>query len=365
MLLQDLRYGVRTLRQNPGFASIAVLSLALGIGANTAIFQLIDTVRLRTLPVSDPQRLVTIDFASTNGQRGSHTTGYPALTNPQWEPLRDSQDVFTGMLAWWTNGFGLSPAGGEQRVARGLFVSGDFFRVLGVPALRGRVFTAADDRRGCGLPGAVISYAFWQREFGGEPSAIGRKLTLNYRPVEIIGVTPAGFSGLEIGSAYDVAVPICSQPSLWTEGAWLDSGTTWWLTVMGRFKPGWTPAQANARLQVLSPGLFRATLPANYLVARRANEIGIRMALGADRRRILALVLRQSAALLAIGLAAGGLASLAAAGAVASLLFGLQPHNAGTMSLAILLLAVITLAASYIPARRASRLEPSAALREE
>ena len=264
MLLQDLRYGARTLRQNPGFASVAVLSLALGIGANTAIFQLIDTVRLRTLPVSDPQGLVTIGFASTNGQRGSHVTNYPALTNPQWERLRGAQDAFSGMLAWWANNFGLNPAGGEQRLARGLFVSGDFFRVLGVPALRGRVFTAADDRRGCGLPGAVISYAFWQREFGGEPSAIGRKLTLNYNPVEIIGVTPAGFSGLEIGSAFDVAVPICSQSALWTEGSWLDSGTTWWLTVMGRFQPGWTLERANARLQVLSPGLFRATLPANY-----------------------------------------------------------------------------------------------------
>jgi len=261
--LTDLRYGIRTLRLNPGFTAIAILSLALGIGANTAIFQLLDAVRLRTLPVPDPQRLALVDLADHTGQRGSEATAYPALTNPQWEHLRDKQDAFSGVLAWGNNNFGLSP-GGEVQLARGMFVSGDFFRVLGVPALRGRVFTAADDRRGCGLPGAVISYAFWQRQFGGEASAIGSKLTLNYQPVEIIGVAAAGFSGLEIGRAFDIAVPICSQAALWTEGTWLDNGTVWWLTVMGRLKPGGTLAQANASLQVLSPGLFRSTLPANY-----------------------------------------------------------------------------------------------------
>ncbi|PYT64801.1 MAG: hypothetical protein DMG39_31040 [Acidobacteria bacterium] len=137
--------------------------------------------------------------------------------------LRDQQDVFSGVLAWGSNGFGLAPPG-EGRLAQGLFVSGDFFQVLGVRPLMGRVFTAADDRRGCGLPGAVISYAFWQRELGGDPSPIGRKLTLNYHPVEIIGVTPPGFFGLEVGSSYDVAVPICSQAVLWSEGTWLDEG---------------------------------------------------------------------------------------------------------------------------------------------
>ena len=262
-LLRDLRYGVRTLRQNFGFTTVAILSLALGIGANTAIFQLIDTVRLRSLPVSDPESLVMVKLAGSQGWRGSQASPHPALTNPQWERLRDSQDVFSGMLAWWENGFGIG-SGGELQMARGVFVSGDFFRVLGVPALRGRVFTAANDHRDCGLPGAVISYGFWQRQFGGDPSAIGSKLTVNYQPVEILGVTPAGFSGLEIGHSYDIAVPLCSQPSLWTEGAWLDKGTVWWLTVMGRLKPGMTIAQANARLEVLSPGLFRSTLPPNY-----------------------------------------------------------------------------------------------------
>jgi predicted permease len=262
-LLADLRHGIRTLRQNPGFTTIAILSLALGIGANTAIFQLLSAVRLRTLPVTEPGRLAMVQFVDTHGQRGSHVTPYPALTNPQWERLRDSQEAFSGMLAWWPNNFGMgSPS--NLRQVRGLFVSGDFFRVLGVPAIRGRVLTADEDHRGCGVPGAVISYAFWQRQFGGKASAIGSKLTLNYQPVEVIGVTPASFTGLEVGRGFDVAVPICSQAALWISGNWLDSGTTWWLNAMGRLKPGGTFEQATGRLKVLSPGLFQFTLPANY-----------------------------------------------------------------------------------------------------
>jgi len=262
-MLKDLRYGLRLLRNNPGFTAVAVLSLALGIGANVAIFQLLDAVRLRTLPVKEPHKLAMLQLADRTGWRGSQQSPYPTLTNPIWERFRDSQDAFAGALAWANNDFNLA-TGGEVRLARGLFVSGDFFRVLGVQPIAGRVFTSADDRRGCGLPGAVISYAFWQRELAGESPVIGRKLTLNGQAVEIVGVTPAAFTGLEIGRSYDLAVPICSQTVLWSEGNWLDVGTTWWLTVMGRLKPGWSLAKANARLRTNSAGLFQATLPANY-----------------------------------------------------------------------------------------------------
>jgi predicted permease len=262
-LTQDFRYGLRTLRKNLGFTAVAVLTLALGIGANTAIFQLIDALRLRAIPVKEPQQLVTVQLADSTGVRGSQTSGYSVLTNPVWETFRAQQDVFSGVLAWGSNSFGLTP-GGEVRLAQGLFVNGDFFHVLGVQPLMGRVFTASDDRRGCGLPGAVVSYAFWQRELGGDPSPIGRKLTLNYHPVEIIGVTPPGFFGLEVGSSYDVAVPICSQAVLWSEGTWLDEGTVWWLNVMGRLKPRSTREKANAQLAVISRGIFQAALPSNY-----------------------------------------------------------------------------------------------------
>ena len=262
-LAQDLRHGLRALRKNFGFTAVAVLTLALGIGANTAIFQLVDALRLRPIPVKEPQQLFTVQLADSTGVRGSQASGYPVLTNPVWEKLRDQQDVFSGVLAWGSNSFGLT-TNGDVRLAQGLFVSGNFFHVLGVRPLMGRVFTASDDRRGCGLPEAVVSYAFWQRELGGDPSAIGHKLTLNYHPVEIMGITPPGFFGLEVGSSYDVAVPICSQAVLWSEGTWLDEGTVWWLNVMGRLKPGSTPEKANAQLAVISPGIFQATLPSDY-----------------------------------------------------------------------------------------------------
>ena len=136
-LWKDLYHTVRLLRRSPIFTIVAVMSLALGIGANTAIFQLIDAVRLRSLPVKDPSQLVTVQLADKTGIRGHQTTGYSVLTNAIWEKLRDNQDIFSGVAAWDSNNFGLTP-GGEVRLAQGLFVSGDFFRVLGVQPLMGR-----------------------------------------------------------------------------------------------------------------------------------------------------------------------------------------------------------------------------------
>ena len=263
-MIQDLRYGLRMLAKNPGFTAVAVLTLGLGIGANTAIFQLLDAVRLRTLPVKNPEQLVRIQLVDPSSRRGSQASWYSfALTNPLWEQIRDHQQVFSGVLAWANFDFNLAPAG-EKRPARGLFVSGDFFRLLGVQPILGHALTAADDHRGCGLPSALISYALWQRDFGGDRSVVGRKLTIDHHPVEIIGVTPATFSGLEIGRSFDVALPICSQAVLGGEFVWLDAGTVWWLTVMGRLKPGNSLAQAIAQLLSISPGIFEATLPKDY-----------------------------------------------------------------------------------------------------
>jgi predicted permease len=263
---------------DPGFAAVALLSLALGIGANTALFQLLDAVRLRSVPVEDPKSLALVDLADSTGQRGSRTSPYPALTNPLWERFRDHQDAFAGVLAWANNDFDLGP-NGEGR-ARGLFVSGDFFRVLGVRPVLGRTFTASEDRRGCGLPGVVVSHAFWQRELGGDKGVVGRTLTLGHQPVEILGVTSAGFTGLEAGRSFDVAVPICAQAALWSEGHWLDEGTVWWLTVLGRLAPGTTMEGANARLRALSPGIFESTLPANYPAANVKDYRAFRLAAG-------------------------------------------------------------------------------------
>src|SRR5919202_1578517 len=164
-LLKDVRYAARVLRKSPGFTLMAVLTLALGGGANTAIFQLIDAVRLSALPVKDPQQLVGVQLADTKGQRGSFNSEYPAVTNAIWEQIRDRQQAFSGVFAWGTDDFNLSQ-GGEARLARGLWVSGDFFNVLGVRPELGRVFNAADDRRGCADASAIISHKFWQSEFG-------------------------------------------------------------------------------------------------------------------------------------------------------------------------------------------------------
>src|SRR6266850_1051730 len=211
-LWQDLRHGARLLRLNPGFASVAILSLALGIGANTSIFQLLDAIRLRTLPVKNPQELVEVQLANRDWASGSFSGYRPALTNPLWEQLRDRQQAFTGMFAWG-GGFKFNLSrGGEARLAEGMWVSGDFFNVLGIAPVAGRVFTASEDRRGCGAPGTVISYAFWQREYGGDPTAIGRTLLLSGNPFEVIGVTPTGFSGVDVGKSFDIALPLCSEP---------------------------------------------------------------------------------------------------------------------------------------------------------
>src|SRR5262249_27446623 len=242
-MFQDLRYGVRMLLKNKSFTAVAVLSLALGIGANTAIFQLLDAVRLRTLPVKTPRELAEIHIADMTGARGNFNSPHPTVTNPIWEQIRDRQQAFSGVFAWGADGFNLSQ-GGEVRLARALWVSGDFFNVLGVRPALGRVFTTADDQRGCGAPGVVISHHFWEREYGGDANVIGRKLTLDDRPLEIIGVTPASFFGLEVGRSFDVALPICAEAVLRGDNNRLASGTSWWLSVMGRLKPGWSLDQA-------------------------------------------------------------------------------------------------------------------------
>src|SRR5262245_35125534 len=181
-MFQDLRFGARMLLKNKGFTAVAALSLALGIGANTAIFQLLDAVRLRTLPVKAPQELAEIRLADMKGARGGFAaSSYPKVTNPIWEQIRERQQAFSGVFAWGTDSVNLAP-GGEARPARMLYVSGDFFHTLGVAPALGRLFTTTDDQRGCGEAGLVISHSFWQSEYGGAVNVIGRKLKLGDHP---------------------------------------------------------------------------------------------------------------------------------------------------------------------------------------
>jgi putative ABC transport system permease protein len=263
---QDVRYALRACRRNPGFALVAILSLALGIGANTALFEVVNAVRLRTLPVADPQSLVEVHIADREGARGNFETWFPSVTQPIWREIARNREPFAGLFAWGLEEFSLSN-GGEVRTARGLIVSGEFFGTLGISPAAGRLLSLDDDRPGC-APRAVLGHGLWQRAYRGDPSAIGRTISLNGRPVEIVGVAAAGFHGLEVGRMFDVAVPLCSEPVFTTDGKGrANAGTTWWLGVFGRLKPGWTPERASAQLAAASPGLFRASLPVGYPAA--------------------------------------------------------------------------------------------------
>ena len=275
----DFRHGLRLLRLNPGFTSVALLSLALGIGANTAIFQLLDAVLLRMLPVSKPQELVEVRVQSKKGGRsGSFINGYSQLTTQQWQALRARQNVFSGIFAWAPDDFNLSP-GGEVHNVSGLWVSGEFFDVLGVRAALGRVFTAADDHRGCGLPGAVLSYSFWQHEYHGDPSVIGRELSVNGKPLGIVGVSASGFYGMAVGRSFDVALPICGIAAINGEDSPLDRDYVWWLTAMGRLKPGISESQALAQLNSFSPAMFADTLPKSFKGERAQQYLDFRFKL--------------------------------------------------------------------------------------
>jgi putative ABC transport system permease protein len=273
----DLRFGARLLRKNPGFAVVAILSLALGIGANTTIFQLLDAVRLRTLPVKDPQQLARVKIVnSPHGRTGDFYSADADLTGALWNGVRQQQQGFSHIAAWAPARRNLGQ-GGEARYANTLMVSGEFFDVLGVQPLLGRLISPADDYRGCGTQGAVLSYTFWQREFGGRAQALGSTLTLDGQPFQIIGVTRSNFYGLEVGQNYDVAMAICSEPVFSTKGSLMDRPTSWWIATIGRLKPGWTIERASAQLAAISPGMFAATLPGEYDGVQKKDYLAFRL----------------------------------------------------------------------------------------
>lgn len=256
---QDIRYALRILARTPVISCVAILSLALGIGANTAIFSLIDSVMLRMLPVEKPEELVQLRIRNP---QSPNDEPFGAFTNPLWEQLRDHQSVFSGVFAWSSTPFDLAQGGAVQR-ANGMFVSGAYFKTLGVRPATGRLFSESDDQRGC-AGAAVLSYGFWQEHFGGAPGAIGSMISLDDHRFEIIGVSQPRFYGTNVEIKYDVAIPICTASQFDGAVSRLDQRSWWWLSIMGRVKPGVTPAQVRAGLEVLSPQVFSAVVPPNW-----------------------------------------------------------------------------------------------------
>ena len=409
------------------FALVAVLSLALGIGANTAIFQLIDAIRLRSIPVVNPQELGYLDYAPHARRSGWWSTRSATFTSANWESLRKHQEAFSDVIAWSAKSFNLSTEG-KARYAEGLFVSGEFFRLLGARAAVGRVFTAEDDRTGCGSPAAVIGYSFWESEFAQDPAVTSRSVRLDGRLFPIIGVTAPEFFGVEIGHKFEVAVPLCSDPMFWEPGkGHTVSRTAWWLSIMGRLKPGWTLERANAQIQAISPAVMRESLPdsyrtddskkylenkltvapggtgvsqlrrqyqdplwilfattglvlliacanlANLMLARasaREREIAVRQAMGASRWRLISQLLSESLLLAVLGAGVGaGLAAVISRGLIGFLTTERNRMFVGlsidwrVLGFTAAIAALTCLLFGLAPALRATRVAPAAVIR--
>ncbi len=419
MLSQDLRYAARTLSRSPGFAVIAVLTLALGIGANTAIFQLIDAVNLRTLPIQRPGELTQVRIIGGNHGMGLNPGVYTELTRPIWQELRAHQQAFSGMFAWLTRDVFLGDRH-DLRRANGIVVSGEFFRTLGVPPWRGRLLEPADEAAACPAPVAVISHAFWQREMGGRDLGSDARLTIDGERREIIGITPPGFFGVAIGESFDVALPMCQSKEP-------PRRDVFDIAIMGRLRPGWTIERASDHVQALSPGIFDATAPdgyeprtiaqykafrlgvypaasgvsalrqqydmslrlllamtglvlmlacanlANLMLARmsaRDREVAVRLALGASRIRLLRQFLTESCVLAVMGAAA----AIAIAQVLSrALIWALSTEAGGpvlalTIDWRILLFAALVAIVTCVvfgvaPALRALRVEPGEAMK--
>jgi predicted permease len=257
--LRDFQHAARQLRKSPGFAAAVVMSLALGIGANTAIFTLIDAVLLRSLPVASPEQLYFVTRHQPSGTAG--------FGHREFRQLQDANPVFSGVAAYATARLNVSVDGSSEPTAEGHLVSGSFFSVLGVQAMAGRTVGPQDDERPDGHPVAVLSYNYWKRRFGEDPSVVGRAISISGTPFTIVGILPREFFGLEVGHSADMFVPVMMQPTVMPAAEdWLRASTqrSFWLTVVGRLKGDRTPRQAAAALaglDVLEPLMRKPLSP--------------------------------------------------------------------------------------------------------
>jgi len=260
-LLQDLRYGFRMLLKQKGVTAVALLSLALGIGANTALFSVVDAMLLKMLPVKEPERLVLFksiapsefSVGSYNGSSNTDpVTGQRTMTSfpyQCYQRMREQQGPLSDVFAFGNVGLNVS-ADGQADVANGQAVSGNYYTGLGVQPAAGRLLTDEDDKAGV-TPVAVLSHRYWQKRFGGNPAVVGKQINLNNVAFTIVGVSARGFDGaMGVGTTEDVTIPIAMEPQLYVDKqrSYLTGAGVWWLRIMGRLKQGATAAQAQAQL---------------------------------------------------------------------------------------------------------------------
>src|SRR5215475_4530386 len=360
-LFHDLRFGVRRLIKTPGFALIAILSLALGIGANTAVFSLVNIILFRPLPVSNPGEVVSVSVVGKDGQLA-------AFSYPNYLDFRDRNEVLSGLLASRFMGLSLSRNGNNEKIW-GDLVSGNYFDVLGVKPALGRTFLPEEDKTRLSHPVAVISHSLWQTRFGGDPSVVDSDVLINGRKFKVIGVAPSGFKGTEVIYTPEIYVPLAMQKWIEPESNYLDRRDSSNLFAVGRLKPGVSAAQAETSLNVLAAQLAKDfpneneglgiqvvppgfVLPqirdqmlsvsaglmglvglvlliacvnlANLLLARaaeRAKEIAIRISIGAGRARIVRQLLTESVMLSV----AGGLVGMTLARWIIDSIMRLKP----------------------------------------
>ncbi len=250
----DVRGALRVFVKNPGFAFIVVATLALGIGANTAIFQLIDAVEMRALPIAHPGELAELRIVGGNRGFGITDTAFSDFTVPMWQQLKEHHDPFSGVFAWRTDTFQVG-LNGQSRSVNVLEVSGDFFNVLGVTPTQGRLIEPQDE--GSCIPNRVVaSDSFWKSQMASEPITANTTILAEGKSVQVLGVTPPSFFGMIVGDRFDLAYANCTPAH--------PRGEAFVYSVMGRLKPGWTLKQATEYFNALSPGLFEKTAPAGY-----------------------------------------------------------------------------------------------------